>query len=78
MSERPASLLREGEDVQWDNPSTSSMRAKYETVIRKAQVSNLLSGCSQCRALKIIWQGSILAYCADVNHGPLGFRGCVR
>ncbi len=36
--ERPASLLREGEDVQWDNPSTSSMRAQFETMIRKAQV----------------------------------------
>ena len=41
VSERPASLLREGEDVEWDNPSTSSMRAKYEQVIRKAQVSNV-------------------------------------
>lgn len=38
VSERPSSLLREGEDVQWDNPSTSSMRARFETMIRKAQV----------------------------------------
>lgn len=37
VSERPSSLLREGEDVQWDNPSTSSMRARFETMIRKAQ-----------------------------------------
>jgi len=37
LMERPASLLREGEDVQWDNPSTSSMRAQFETMIRKAQ-----------------------------------------
>ncbi|CAM6019699.1 unnamed protein product [Sphagnum balticum] len=37
LMERPASLLREGEDVQWDNPSTSSMRARFETMIRKAQ-----------------------------------------
>jgi hypothetical protein len=38
LMERPASLLREGEDLQWDNPSTSSMRARFETMIRKAQV----------------------------------------
>lgn len=37
VSQRPSSLLREGEDVQWDNPSTSSMRARFETMIRKAQ-----------------------------------------
>ncbi|CAM6053789.1 unnamed protein product, partial [Sphagnum tenellum] len=37
LMERPASLLREGEDLQWDNPSTSSMRARFETMIRKAQ-----------------------------------------
>ncbi len=38
LTESPASLLREGENVQWDNPSTSSMRARFETMIRKAQV----------------------------------------
>ncbi|CAK9871573.1 unnamed protein product [Sphagnum jensenii] len=37
LTESPASLLREGENVQWDNPSTSSMRARFETMIRKAQ-----------------------------------------
>lgn len=37
VSERPSSLLREGEGVQWDNPSTASMRARFETMIRKAQ-----------------------------------------
>jgi hypothetical protein len=29
LTESPASLLREGENVQWDNPSTSSMRARF-------------------------------------------------
>jgi hypothetical protein len=38
LTESPASLLREGENVQWDSPSTSSMRARFETMIRKAQV----------------------------------------
>uniref|UniRef100_A0A7I4CC82 coproporphyrinogen oxidase n=1 Tax=Physcomitrium patens TaxID=3218 RepID=A0A7I4CC82_PHYPA len=39
VSERPSSLLREGEGVQWDNPSTASMRARFETMIRKAGVN---------------------------------------
>ncbi|XP_024358682.1 coproporphyrinogen-III oxidase 1, chloroplastic isoform X1 [Physcomitrium patens] len=37
VSERPSTLLREGEKVQWDNPSTASMRARFESMIRKAQ-----------------------------------------
>jgi hypothetical protein len=50
LTESPASLLREGENVQWDNPSTSSMRARFETMIRKAQVYKeiIVFSCEVC------------------------------
>jgi hypothetical protein len=50
LTESPASLLREGENVQWDNPSTSSMRARFETMIRNAQVCKeiIVFSCEVC------------------------------